>query len=119
MCMLSRLIPELDVCDLDASLRFYVDLIGFELDYQRPEERFAMLSFEGARLMLQEATGPGRRFRTAPLERPFGRGVNFQIQCSDADKLYECVAGPERAKRVEGRDAPSPARREKRREKHT
>jgi hypothetical protein len=38
--------------------------------------------------MLEEATGPGRRFQTAPLERPFGRGVNFQIRVSDVDTLY-------------------------------
>ena len=91
--MHARLIPELDVSDLQVSLRFYLDLIGFQLSYQRPEERFARLNFEGAELMLQEATGPGRRFRTASLEKPFGRGVNFQIQSNDTDKLYERVLG--------------------------
>lgn len=38
--------------------------------------------------MLQEAEGPGRRFRTAPLERPFGRGINLQMRVTDADALY-------------------------------
>jgi len=37
--------------------------------------------------MLEAADGPGRRFRTVPLERPFGRGVNLQIRVSDADGL--------------------------------
>ena len=73
------LVPELDVSDLARSLDFYVGLIGFEVLYERPEERFAYLTLGDAHLMLEEAAGPGRRFRTAPLERPYGRGVNFQI----------------------------------------
>ncbi len=84
-----RLIPELDVTDLRTSLDFYVTIVGFELIYDRPDERFAMLNLEGAYLMLEEALGPGRRFRTAPLERPHGRGVNFQIQLSNVNALYK------------------------------
>jgi catechol 2,3-dioxygenase-like lactoylglutathione lyase family enzyme len=83
-----RLIPELDVSDLDKSLRFYVQTIGFSLVYDRPEERFAFLDLEGASLMLEEAEGPGRRFRTASLERPFGRGINLQIEVSDSQRIY-------------------------------
>jgi len=89
--MTARLIPELEVEDLDRSLAFYTGVIGFAVVYARPEERFAFLEFEGANLMLEEATGPGRRFPTAPLEHPFGRGVNFQIQVADADALYARV----------------------------
>jgi catechol 2,3-dioxygenase-like lactoylglutathione lyase family enzyme len=89
--MSGRLIPELDVDDLDASLRFYCEVLGFEVLYERPEEGFAFLDLAGAQLMLQTASGPGRRFRTALLERPYGRGVNFQIQVEDAADLYESV----------------------------
>ena len=39
------------------------------------------LERDGVELMIQEAAGPGRRFRTAPLELPYGRGVNLQIAC--------------------------------------
>ena len=85
---MNRLIPEFDVTDLDRSLTFYVGLIGFRILYERPEERFAFLEREGAELMLEEAAGPGRRLRTARLERPFGRGVNFQIQVADVATLY-------------------------------
>jgi catechol 2,3-dioxygenase-like lactoylglutathione lyase family enzyme len=88
-----KLIPELDVANLARSLEFYVDLIGFRLVYERPEERFAFLDCAGASLMLQEAAGPGRRFVTAPLEHPFGRGVNFQIEVADADALCARVVG--------------------------
>ena len=86
-----RLIPEFDVTDLDASLAFYRDVLGFRVVYARPEERFAMLEREGARIMLEEAPGPGRRFHRAPLERPFGRGVNFQIEAGDVDALLARV----------------------------
>ena len=89
--MTAPLVPELDVTDLDASLAFYCDVLGFQVRYLRPEERFAYLKREGAELMLEEAAGPGRRFRTAPLERPFGRGANFQIQVADAPGLIERV----------------------------
>jgi catechol 2,3-dioxygenase-like lactoylglutathione lyase family enzyme len=89
--MASLLIPELDVDDLDASLRFYCEVLGFRVLYERPAESFCFLDLGGAQLMLQAATGPGRRFRTAVLERPYGRGVNFQLEVDDAARLYETV----------------------------
>ena len=81
------LVPELDVHDLDASLRFYVGVIGFVVIFERPTERFAYLGLDGAELMLQDASGPGRRFRTAPLKHPFGRGINFQIEVPNVDEI--------------------------------
>ena len=85
-------VPELDVSDLARSLAAYEGVLGFECRVTRPEERFAYLVREGAHLMLQEAAGPGRRFRTAPLAPPFGRGVNLQIEVSDVDALHAAVA---------------------------
>lgn len=86
-----RLVPELDVTDLRASLRFYVDVVGFVVRYERPEEAFAFLDLCGASIMLEEAGGPGRRFQTAPLQRPFGRGVNLQIEVADVTANYDRV----------------------------
>jgi catechol 2,3-dioxygenase-like lactoylglutathione lyase family enzyme len=86
-----RLTPELDVADLDRSLAFYVGVAGFEVVFDRPEERFAFLSLDGVHLMLEEAAGPGRRFRTAPLEYPYGRGANFMIDVIDVDGLHSRV----------------------------
>lgn len=80
--------PELDVRDLETSLEFYVDLLGFTVVFRRQEERFAYLVHDDAELMLQEAAGPGRRFRTAPLEAPFGRGINFQLPVRDIDAVH-------------------------------
>ena len=78
--MTASLVPELDVSDLDRSRAFYLNVLGFSVRHERPEERFVYLEREGAEIMLQEAAGPGRRFRTAPLEPPFGRGVNLQVR---------------------------------------
>ena len=89
------LVPELDVADLDASLPFFVDVLEFRVLFRRSAERFVYLEGDGAELMVQEAAGPGRRFRTAPLEKPYGRGVNFQIRVDDLDGMYEraCLGG--------------------------
>ncbi len=85
------LVPELDVALLERSLRVYLDVLGFACTIRRPEEKFAYLVRERAHLMLQEAEGPGRRFRTAPLEAPYGRGINLQIKVSAVDPLYASV----------------------------
>lgn len=85
--MTAALVPELDVSDLEASLAVYCGVLGFQIRYRRPEDRFAYLARDGAELMLEEAAGPGRRFRTAPLDAPFGRGVNLQIRVADAEDL--------------------------------
>src|SRR3546814_17541824 len=55
---------------------------------ERPEYRFAYLIRGRVQLMLQEAQGPGRRFRTAPLKYPFGRGINLQSEVPDVNHLH-------------------------------
>ena len=95
MTVAPPLTHELDVEDLEASLRIYMGAFGFRVLFQRPEERFAYLELEGAHLMLEEAVGPGRRFRTAPLEKPYGRGINLQIRVSDVVMMYERVTRAE------------------------
>lgn len=87
----AALVPELDVADIDVSRAFYCGILGFSVLYERPEEGFVYLAREGAELMLEAARGPGRRFRTAPLEHPFGRGMNLQIACADATALCDTV----------------------------
>lgn len=57
------IVPELGVADLDVSLRFYVEGLGFVAAAERPEERFAYLTRGTVHLMIEEAEGPGRRFR--------------------------------------------------------
>src|SRR5690606_24430568 len=83
---LARLVPELLVTDLSASLKFWVDLCGFSILYQREEERFAFLDLDGAQVMLDELRGNGR-WVTGPLDRPFGRGLNLEIKVAAVEPL--------------------------------
>lgn len=89
--MANKMSPELDVENLERSLDFYTKIIGFQFLYARPEERFVFLDLDGAQIMLEEAAGPGRHFRTAALEPPFGRGMNLQIEVADASELYRMI----------------------------
>jgi catechol 2,3-dioxygenase-like lactoylglutathione lyase family enzyme len=95
------LVPELYVSDLGASLEFYVALLGFRIEYERPEEKFAALSLGDAHLMLEEAPSLARatpeefrqgQWRTADLERPFGRGLNLEIEVGDIDAMDSRIA---------------------------
>ena len=54
-----------------------------------------MLERQGSRIMLDEIVKPtmsgSRTWLAAPLEFPFGRGVNLQIKTTAVDALYEHV----------------------------
>ena len=76
------LVPELYVTDLDSSLRFWCGIAGFSVLYDRPEDGFACIGRDGARLML-DTLGMTRDWLAAPLERPFGRGMNIEITLPD------------------------------------
>lgn len=43
----------LDVFDLEYSLHFYIDLIGFHIVYDRKEDKFAFLQFEDVQIIMQ------------------------------------------------------------------
>lgn len=64
-------------------------MLAFDVAYGRPDEAFVYLRRDDVGLMLQQADGPGRRFRTAELIKSFGRGSNFQIQVANSAQLYE------------------------------
>ena len=49
----NKIIPELSVSNLEKSLAFY-QLIGFKIEYERPENRFVFLSLGEIQFMLQE-----------------------------------------------------------------
>jgi catechol 2,3-dioxygenase-like lactoylglutathione lyase family enzyme len=84
------LVPELICTDLHRSMLFYVDVLGFDVAYQRTEDRFAFLTLGDAHLMLEQAD-TGRKFLIGPLERPFGRGMNLQIKVANVVSLYAGV----------------------------
>lgn len=80
----SALTPELSVQDLDVSLRFWCDCLGFTVAYDRPAARFACLVRGKAHVMLCQING---RWDTGELLHPFGRGVNFQILVERLDPI--------------------------------
>lgn len=86
-----KLVPELYVSDIDRSLRFYTGVLGFAVLYDRPAERFAYLDLDGAALMLDQPADPGRLWLAGPLEPPYGRGINLQIEVADVDALNAAV----------------------------
>ena len=86
----AKLTPEILVSDLAASGAFWLDLMGFEIAYQRPEEKFAFLERpEGAQIMLSQRSG---KWETAPMATPYGRGVMFQIAVDDLNAIMGRLA---------------------------
>lgn len=83
MCA-ARLVPELLVSDFAASRDFYVRVIGFAVSYERPAEHFAYLDLDGAELMIEQETD---FWLTAKREKPYGRGINLQIEVGDLDGI--------------------------------
>jgi len=84
------LVPELLCRDVAASLVFYVGVLGFERLHGRDDPAFAYLDREGAQIMLEELV-PGA-WLTGPMEPPFGRGINLQIEASDLALLEVALA---------------------------
>jgi catechol 2,3-dioxygenase-like lactoylglutathione lyase family enzyme len=87
----AKLVPELLVADVLASLRFWRDLCGFVVVYHRLDEGFAYLDRDGAQVMLEER-GRGRNWVTETLEAPFGRGVNFQVGVENLAPILEALS---------------------------
>jgi catechol 2,3-dioxygenase-like lactoylglutathione lyase family enzyme len=84
------LVSELLVEDIAISLSFWTKTLGFKIAYQRPEQGFAYLERpEGAQIMLCQRAGI---WETAALERPFGRGVMFQIAVDDLAIVQAALA---------------------------
>ena len=84
----NSLIPELTVTDLEKTKRFYMDVLHFKIEYERPEDRFVFLSLENSQMMFEQANDT---WSVGRLEYPFGRGVNFEMTVSDVDTMYKHI----------------------------
>lgn len=82
----SKLVPELSVSNFEESLRFYTETLGFNIVNQRSNPNFVYLSMNGIQIMLEETHS--EMWETGKLERPFGRGVNFQMEVDDIAPIY-------------------------------
>lgn len=67
-------------------MRFWTGVLGFSCRFRREEDRFAYLELGDAQVMLEEHHESS--WGTAPLERPFGRGINLQIEVDDVEGLH-------------------------------
>ena len=94
------LTPELCCSNIKASLHFYIEILGFKIQYAREEDGFAMLERQGARIMLDEIknhnnAATGRTWLSGEMEKPFGRGINLEIKTLNVEQLYQraCQSG--------------------------
>ena len=82
----NKIIPELSVTNLNKSLDFY-KTIGFIIEYDRPENKFAFLSMGEIQFMIQEIDD-NEKWDVAPLTYPFGNGINFQLEVDNVEIIY-------------------------------
>lgn len=86
----NHLIPELYVSDFQKSLDFYDKVLGFKIEYTRDNPRFAFLSYQGSQIMIQEEDDDQEWQNGKPVY-PYGRGLNFQIETDDIDKIVRLL----------------------------
>ena len=82
----NKIIPELSVTSLEKSLKFY-KTIGFKVEYDRPENKFAFISLGKIQFMLQEVS-TNDKWNLGKLTYPFGNGINFQLEVDNLDEIY-------------------------------
>lgn len=83
----NKLIPELTVIDIVKTKHFYIDILGFSIEYEREADKFIFVSLDGSQFMFEEIHEDG--WNVAAMEYPFGRGINFSIEVNDIDAIYE------------------------------
>ena len=80
----NSLIPELSVSNIKRSKDFYLK-IGFEIMYERKENKFCFIKLEENQIMLEENND---NWNTGEMEYPYGRGINISMTINDIDKMY-------------------------------
>ena len=82
------IIPELTVEDIERTKDFYIGILQFKIEYDRPEDKFVFLSLEDIQMMFEQENG---HWNVGKLEHPYGRGINFEMTVSDVEGLYQRV----------------------------
>lgn len=85
----NKLIPELTVSDIEKTKKFYVDVLGFNLEYERMGDKFIFLSFEDIQIMFEQFSEDG--WNVGALDHPYGRGINFEMCISNVEEKYEQI----------------------------
>ena len=82
----NKLIPELTVFNIEQTKEFYLNTLGFSLEYERKEDNFIFVSFEDIQFMFEQVHNDG--WNIVELKYPLGTGINFSIEVKDIDDLY-------------------------------
>ena len=82
----NALVPELTVSDFAISAHFYTGLLGFSIRHSRQDPPFAYLEHGPVQIMIEQQTDDS--WSTGALQKPYGRGVNFQIELPDIGDIY-------------------------------
>lgn len=85
----NRLIPELLVKSIADSKVFYIEHLGFTLEYEREEDGFGFISYQGSQLMLEQDCSDA--WITDEVIFPRGRGINFQIEVNRLDDIIDKI----------------------------
>lgn len=83
----NSLIPELSVSNIENSIKFYTS-IGFQIMYERKEDKFCFLQLEENQIMIEEINN---NWNTGTLEYPFGRGINISMSIRNIDEYYNKI----------------------------
>jgi catechol 2,3-dioxygenase-like lactoylglutathione lyase family enzyme len=76
------------VTNLEKSLLFWCQQLGFKVAYDRPDARFSYLIRGPLQVMLCERNG---RWELGEMQSPFGQGINFQMTVADIDPILSAL----------------------------
>lgn len=77
--------------NIKKSKEFYLDILGFELMYERVENGFVFLQLkDDIQIMLNELTEDDN-WITGNMNYPFGRGINLSIEVSNVEEIYNRI----------------------------
>lgn len=79
------LVPELVVNNYAASKKFYMEVFGFSLLFERLEDNFGYFDINGAQVMLLQTPGAGLYQVDRP--GPNGKGLHFQVELASIAEL--------------------------------
>lgn len=90
---INSLVPELWCSDFEASLKFYTEILGFNVAQRRSTGTHAYLSLQGSQIMIAwwDHDGTWEPLGPEPLEWPYGRGINFQFMVKNVREIHTAV----------------------------
>ena len=79
------LVPELVVNNYEISKKFYTEIFGFNLSFERTEDKFGYFDLSGAQIMLLQS--PGADIYQINRTGPNGKGLHFQVELNSISEL--------------------------------